>query len=83
LGPSSTLKKYIHKGYTHFYSDNELTDRLVAEKKYRYVPGAMVEHLHFLNGKAEVDETYKTIFNSETNAKDKALYMARKQNGYE
>jgi GT2 family glycosyltransferase len=82
LGHSDTIKKYLYKGYTHWYSDNEMTDRAIADDKYVYVPASKIEHKHFINHKAPVDDTYRLVFNRETVEKDKKLYFERKQNGY-
>lgn len=82
LAHSSTIRKYLHPGYVHWYSDNEFTDRARADGKLIYVPEARIEHKHFTNGKAQVDETYKIVFNPQTNERDRMLYQKRKQNGF-
>lgn len=82
LAHSDTIKKYLHRGYTHNFSDNEMTDRLLKDGKYLYVPEAKIEHKHFVNGKAPKDATYEVVFNKETYAKDQQLYITRKQNGF-
>lgn len=78
LAHSNTIKKYLFKGYTHWYSDNDFTDQVVYNGLYLYVPNAVVEHHHFLNHKAPMDETYRIIFNKETNEKDRRLYEERR-----
>lgn len=77
-----TIKKYLYAGYTHQYSDQEFTDRAELDNKLIYVPEAKIQHNHFVNGKAEMDETYKTVFNRQTVQKDQELYNIRKHNGY-
>lgn len=78
LAHSSLLKEYIYKGFTHNFSDNDLTDLLLRDNKYLYVPEAKIEHRHFVNGKAPRDKTYEIVFNKENWAKDQALYQKRK-----
>lgn len=82
LAHSSTIRKYLHKGYTHWYSDNEFTERAQADGKLIYVPDAKIDHRHFVNGKAEIDETYKIIFDENTVERDRFLYEKRKKNGF-
>jgi len=80
LAHSDTIKKYLYRGYIHNFSDNEMTDRLLAEFKYCYVPGSLIEHLHWVNGKALKDETYKTIMKSYE--QDRQTYEQRRIGGY-
>lgn len=82
LAHSSTIRKYIYPGYVHWYSDNDFTDQAVRDGKLVYVPEARIQHNHFVNGKAEMDETYKVVFNPKTNEQDRQLYERRKANGY-
>lgn len=82
LAHSDTIKKYLHSGYVHNYSDNEMTERLIADGKYLYVPEAKIEHKHFINGKAERDATYDIVFNKESYRKDAMLFANRKKNGF-
>jgi len=74
FGHARMIRRYLDKRFTHWYSDNYFT--LLAKKDGRllYVPEAKIQHNHFVNGKAEVDETYKTIFNPETVEKDRLLF---------
>lgn len=80
LGHSSTIKKYLSKEYIHNFSDNEMTERLIADRKYLYVPESKIKHLHWVNKQAKVDETYKKIM--ESYEQDRATYIRRKQEGY-
>ena len=82
LAHSDTIKQYLHKGYIHNFSDNDMTECLLRDGKYLYVPEAIIEHKHMVNKKAEPDETYKQVFNKENWAKDKALFDKRKANGF-
>lgn len=47
-----------HPGYHHNYSDNELTETAMQRDAFLIVEDAVVEHLHWSNGKSEYDETY-------------------------
>lgn len=49
----------ILPGLQRLYGDNALTDIGKERGVLRYCPEVMLEHLHFSNGKAPVDETYK------------------------
>lgn len=74
FGHTETIKKYLDKRFVHWYSDNLFTIRAKKDGKLLYVPEAKIQHNHFVNGKAEVDETYKTIFNKDTVEKDRLLF---------
>lgn len=74
FGHSETIKKYLDKRFVHWYSDTYMTLLARKDGKLLYVPEAKIQHNHFVNGKAEVDETYKTIFNPETVEKDRLLF---------
>lgn len=68
------IKKYLDERFIHWYSDNYFTMLARKDGILRYVPEAKIQHNHFINGKAEVDETYKTIFNPETVERDRLLF---------
>lgn len=76
LAHSSVIKKYLHKGYVHNFSDNEMTETLLRDGKYLYVPEAKIEHHHWVNKKAKFDHTYKKIM--ESYERDQQLYTERK-----
>lgn len=82
LAHSRTIKKYLYKGYIHNFSDNDMTETLLRDGKYLYVPESKIEHKHFIIGKAEKDKTYEMVFNKENWEKDHALFLTRKQNGF-
>lgn len=71
---SKTIKKYLDKRFTHWYSDNYFTILANNDNKLVYVPDAIIEHNHFINGKAQLDETYVKIFDPVTIEKDKLLF---------
>lgn len=76
---SNTIRKYLDKRFTHWYSDNLFTLRAKKDGKLLYVPEAKIQHNHFMNGKALKDKTYETIFNPETVLKDKILFEQLKK----
>ena len=53
------LKKYVHRGYKHLYSDTELTLIMKAKNRYGIVKEAKVDHQHFLNDARLLDDTYR------------------------
>ena len=80
MADAENLRKYIHKGYTHNYSDRELTDIFQNKGKYLYVPESIVNHNHYVLGKAENDKTYES--NKETYVEDRILYRQRINDNY-
>ena len=66
----------IHPGYRHNYSETELFGTARARRRFRYCPDAVVEHLHWANGKSPRDPVYDVC--EETMADDRARYMARR-----
>jgi hypothetical protein len=49
----------LHEGYGHNFVDDELIATASARGAYAYAEDAHVEHLHWMNGAAEVDDTYQ------------------------
>ena len=81
LCTAETMRKYTYKGYFLNFADNEFTDIMTAEGRYKYHPEIKVEHMHPAVKKAPMDETYayaQTKFND-----DRVLYEERKKNNYE
>jgi len=77
---SKIMKTLTHEGYHHNFADQEFTMRMNAAGLYTYVPEAVVEHNHWINGKAEQDRTYsdsQILFQ-----KDQELFANRLQNGF-
>ena len=77
LAHSNTIKKYLDKDFIHNFSDNWMTERLIEDGKYLYVPEAEIEHKHMVNGKAKPDETYKKVFS--TYERDREVYKRKKR----
>jgi len=72
---AGVLKKYIHKGYKHLWSDTELTLVMQSKNKYGTVKEAKVDHQHFLENTALIDETYKA--SQALNDEDHKLFEER------
>jgi len=51
--------KVMHEGYAHEYADDELVQTAMARGVYVHAFDSLVEHLHYLVGKAEDDDTYR------------------------
>jgi len=79
---TTTIKKYLYPGYTHWYSDNDFTDQARRDNKLIYVPTARIQHKHAAIGAAPWDETYETVYDPKTVEKDRALYAARVASNY-
>lgn len=62
--------------YRHWYVDDEIRARAGQLGVWAYAPGAVIEHLHILNRKAEPDDIYQRAFASAES--DKAEFESRK-----
>ena len=49
----------LHEGYGHNFVDDELIATASSRGAYAYAASAHVEHLHWMNRQAEMDETYQ------------------------
>lgn len=64
-----------HGGYRHWFVDDEIVTAAKQRDVWAHSPHSIVEHMHPIAGKAEVDETYRK---GERHAKkDQALYVER------
>lgn len=79
---SDLVKKYFNRHYFHYYADNEMHMRLVADGLYTYCPEAPMQHNHVINGKAEMDEGYKVVLDPERNEKDRIVFEKRLAAGF-
>ena len=68
-----------YPGYISMWCDNEFTDVVKAMGKYKYLPTIIVRHEWMKDG---ADDLYKCNANKEWWAHDKALYEARKAEGF-
>ena len=73
------MRKYLHKGYSHNYSDTEMTEIAKMQGKLKFVPEAHIVHNHWTAG-ATKDETYTK--NTQTMDKDRALFLDRKAHNF-
>lgn len=74
------LKKYIHKGYKHLWSDTELTLVTKYLKMYGIVKEAKVDHQHFLTNPNLMDKTYEAT--QALNDEDRALFEERAKHNF-
>lgn len=65
----------IHPGYRHAYSETELFRTAMYRHKWSYCTQSIVEHRHFLTGRAPVDDVYE--MGMESYGADKDKYLAR------
>lgn len=81
---SDVVKRYFHRHYFHYYCDNEMTERVLADgiHKFIYCPESLIEHRHFVNGKAEKDACYEVVMDPARNEKDRQTYLRRKAQGW-
>lgn len=82
FGDSQLIRRYLHTGYKHCFADNELTERLVKDNKYLYVPEARIDHRHFVNGKAPMDKGYEFSLGEKDYTTDRELFTKRKAAGF-
>jgi len=59
LGTFDDRTQVLHEGYAHNWVDNELVETAKARDEFVFCPGAQVEHLHPVWGKAAEDATYE------------------------
>ena len=78
LTHSDIVKKYFNRHYFHYFADNEMSERLMADGLYTYCPEAPMEHNHVLNGKAKMDEGYRVVLDKTRNEQDKRTYEDRR-----
>jgi hypothetical protein len=65
----------IHPGYRHAYSETELFRTAMYRNKWTYCPQSVVQHNHFLVGRAPVDDVYE--MGIESYGADKEIYQSR------
>lgn len=68
-----------HEGYRHWFCDLEASERAKQRGAFAYAPDAVMEHMHPLWNKGEMDQTYEDwAYNQEGNAQDRALFHSRR-----
>ncbi|MFC3986460.1 hypothetical protein [Streptosporangium jomthongense] len=63
-------------GLKHLWVDNVWKDLGQAIGRLRYLPDVVVEHMHYLNGKAAEDDRYQEVNNSAAAEADRLAYAA-------
>jgi len=80
LAHAKTIRKYLHRGYLHNFSDNEMTIRALRDHKLIFVPAARIKHHHWTNRRAPMDQTYQVAMAS--HEQDKLLFQRRLAAGF-
>lgn len=70
-GPGS----FLNEEYRHNYCDTEFVGTAKSRGVFSHCPKSVVEHMHWGNGKAEMDETYQR--NHSTLSLDRATFTSR------
>lgn len=63
-------------GYSHNYTDVELTETAMSRGVYKYCPESIVEHFHPVWNKSQWDETYNK--GQRTSSQDERLFKERR-----
>lgn len=66
----------LSEAYEHNFVDDELIATAKCRGVYAYAEDAHVEHLHPMNGRAEIDSTYRRGF--EAMQRDRRVFQARR-----
>jgi len=69
------LGRIVPANVAHMYCDNSVRDLAKGADVYRWMPDLLVEHLHPMAGKAEMDAGYATVNAPEQYQEDAAAYM--------
>src|SRR6188768_2063561 len=69
------LGRMVPAPVEHLYCDNAVRDLAAGAGVYRWLPDLLVEHLHPLAGKAEVDEGYRKVNSVQQYQHDRAKYV--------
>ncbi|SET49044.1 hypothetical protein [Nonomuraea wenchangensis] len=66
----------VPDGILHLWADNVWLDLGRAIDRIRYLPRVVVEHQHYLNGKAAEDDRYREVNNADAAEADRLAYAA-------
>lgn len=66
----------IHQGYHHNFAERETVDTAAARGRYAYCPESVVEHLHWMAGKADRSDPVYVLGESRWD-EDLALFSSR------
>lgn len=75
------LGYYVPRGFIHLFLDNTWKTWGEQTGTLRYLDDVVIEHLHFINGKAEHDAGYVEVNSSEVWSADEARYHEYVSNG--
>jgi len=75
------LKWMAHPSLRHMYVDTLWRDMANEARKLRYLPDIIVEHLHYINGKATEDEGYQRVNAPEVFSRDEEAFRALHASG--
>jgi len=70
-----------HPGLKHMYVDTLWRDMADVAGKRAYLPDVIVEHLHYINGKAQEDEHYRRVNAQSVFADDERVFRALHSSG--
>jgi glycosyltransferase involved in cell wall biosynthesis len=76
-GVVDQLGSMLHEGYHHNWCDTEFIRTAMARGRFAPCLEAKVEHLHYVWGKAPMDDGYSKSFSQEP--QDRALFREREQ----
>lgn len=76
-----TLGWMAHPSLKHMYVDTLWRDMANVANRRRYLPDVIVEHLHYLNGKAAEDDGYKRVNAAEVFSADEQAFRALHSSG--
>ncbi len=68
------LGRMVPADVEHLYCDNAVRDLAMLSGCYRWLPDVLIEHMHPLAGKAEVDAGYRTVNSAERYSADMSSY---------
>lgn len=70
------LGRMVPADVEHMYCDNSILQLGKAARCLRFLPSVMIEHMHPVARKAEMDEGYRQVNSPEQYARDKAAFLA-------
>lgn len=71
-----------HPAYVSMFADNDLMETAKAKGFYKYHPEVRVEHRHYTNGKAVLDDTYMHENSMPAWKHGERLFNERKRHGF-
>jgi Glycosyl transferase family 2 len=77
-----TLGYMAPPSLTHLYSDNFWLDLGSALGSIRYVDDVIIEHMHYILGKAEADELYLDVNSTEMYERDRTAFETYKRDRF-